>query len=155
MTKHLFFHRLGILGIGILLLVSCTPAAPTAVSQPTLEVVNTPTNAPIASPTPIPEIIVGVVEVDTLNVREGPGTSYPIITSLTKGEKFYILGDVTNNTDNKWLLINPSEGTTGWVTGDQSYITIQKEIVDLSTYLIWQKNVENAKSVLVTSTASP
>ena len=155
MTRHLFSYRLAILLMGILFPVSCAPASPTAVAQPTLVIANTPTNAPLASPTPIPEIIVGVVEVDILNVREGPGTSYPIITSLNRGEKFYILGDVTNNTNNKWLLINPSQGSFGWVTGDQSYVTIQREIVDLSAYLIWQKNVEDAKSVLVVSTASP
>lgn len=155
MAKQIFSCRFGIIMIGVLILVSCAPASPSAVAQPTLAVVDTPTTAQIAAPTPIPEIIVGVVEVDTLNIREGPGTSYPIIKSLTKGEKFYILGDVTNNTNNKWLLINPSEGSFGWVTGDQSYVTIQKEIVDLSTYLIWQKNVEDAKAALVTATASP
>jgi len=155
MTKHLISRRLAIIGTGILFLVSCAPAGPTAVAQPTLAAVDTPASAPIASPTPVPEIIVGVVEVDTLNVREGPGTSYPIVRSLNKGEKFYILGDVTNNTNNKWLLINPSEGSFGWVSGDQSHVTIQKEIVDLGTFLIWQKNVEDAQALLVTSTASP
>lgn len=90
-----------------------------------------------------------------LNVREGPGTSYPIVSSLNKGEKFYIPGEVTNNTNNYWLLLNPSEGSFGWVIGDQSYVTIQQEIVDLATYVIWQKNVEDGKALLVISTASP
>jgi hypothetical protein len=73
---------------------------------------------------------------------------------LNKGEKIYILGDVMNNTNNKWLLINPSDGSFGWVIGDQSSVTIQREIVDLATYLIWQKNVADGKALLVISTAS-
>ena len=84
-----------------------------------------------------------------------PGTSYAIVVPLNKGEKIYILGDVMNNTNNKWLLINPSEGSFGWVIGDQSYVTIQREIVDLATDLIWQKNVEDGKALLVISTTSP
>ena len=95
-----------------------------------------------------------MVVVDTLNVREGPGTNYPIVSSLAKDEKFYVLGQVTNNTNNKWMLIDPSKGVFGWVIGDQSYVTVQLEIVDLATYLIWQKNVEDSKARLVISTAS-
>jgi len=83
---------------------------------------------------------VGVVEVDLLNIRERPGTNYPILNSLAKGEKFYILGEVVNSTSNTWLLISSSADSLGWVIGDQTYVTLQKETVDLSTYLIWQKN---------------
>ena len=154
MPKNFLFFKLVI--ICILFLVACTATAPATqkpVVEPTLTQV--PVNTQIPTSTPIPEIIVGVVEVDLLNIREGPGTSYPILNSLNKGEKFYILGEITNNTNNKWLLINPSEATFGWVIGDQTYVTIQKELVDLSTYLIWQRNVENAKSTLLAVTASP
>ena len=93
--------------------------------------------------------------VDTLNVRERPGTNYPIVSSLVKDQRFYILGEVTNTPNNKWMLIDPSKGVFSWVIGDQSYVTVQHEIVDLATYLIWQKNVEDSKARLVISTASP
>jgi len=99
--------------------------------------------------------VVGVVEVDLLNIREGPGTNYPILGSLAKGEKFYILGEVVNGTSNRWLLISSSSDSFGWVAGDQTYVTVQKEIVDLSTYLIWQKNLDTAKSVLIALTPTP
>jgi uncharacterized protein YgiM (DUF1202 family) len=95
------------------------------------------------------------VVVDLLNIREGPGTSYPILGSLDQDEKFYIPGEVVNSTNNRWLLISPSENSFGWVIGDQTYVTVQKEIVDLSTYLVWQKNVDAAKSVLIRLTATP
>jgi uncharacterized protein YgiM (DUF1202 family) len=155
MSKQFFPFRLEILFIMLALLVSCAPTATSEATQPALAPTDIPANPPGATATPIPEIVIGVVVVDTLNVREGPGTNYPIVSSLAKDEKFYILGDITNNTNNKWLLIDPSTGSFGWVTGDQSFVTIQHEIVDLATYLIWQKNVEDSKALLVISTASP
>ena len=155
MSKQFSPLKLDIVLSMLLLIVSCAPAATSEATQPSLAPTNVPSNIQNPTATPIPEIIVGTVEVDILNLREGPGTNYPIVSSLNKGEKFYVLGDITNNTNNKWLLIDPSEGVFGWVIGDQSYVTIQPEIVDLATYLIWQKNVEDSKARLVISTASP
>jgi uncharacterized protein YgiM (DUF1202 family) len=153
-----FFLPFGILFIGILFLVSCAPIATTVGTTPTPAPTNTAPAVQIeqnSTATPIPEVTVGVVEVDLLNIREGPGTNYPILGSLAKGEKFYILNEVVNSTNNKWLLISPSEDSFGWVIGDQTYVTIQKEIVDLSTYLIWQKNIDTAKSLLSALTPTP
>jgi uncharacterized protein YgiM (DUF1202 family) len=155
MLKHFFPLRFEIILILLLLLTGCASAATSEAAPPTLAPTNIPANLQNPTSTPVPEVVVGVVVVDTLNVREGPGTSYPIVRSLNVGEKFYILGEVTNNTSNKWLLINPSEGAFGWVIGDQSYVTIQREIVDLASYLIWQKNVEDGRALLVISTPSP
>lgn len=155
MLKQIFPLKLEIILIILVFLVGCAPAATSEVTQPTSAPTNISANLQNPTSTPIPEIVVGVVVVDILNVREGPGTSYPILSSLAKGDKFYILGDVTNNTNNKWLLIDPSEGPFGWVIGDQSYVRVQQEIVDLATYLIWQKNVEDSKELLFISTPSP
>jgi uncharacterized protein YgiM (DUF1202 family) len=157
MTKHLFFPRFRILYIGILLLVSCAPVATTVGTTPTAQPAGTPTapTVQIATETPIPEVEVGVVEVDLLNIREGPGTNYPILGSLAKGEKFYVLSEVVNNTNNKWLLISPTTDSFGWVIGDQTYVTVQKEIVDLSSFLIWQKNIDAAKLILAALTPIP
>jgi hypothetical protein len=155
MARLFFLPRLGISFIGLLFLVSCAPVATSVGTTPTLPPTQTPPAVQISTATPIPEVMVGVVEVDLLNIREGPGTSYPILGSINKGEKFYILGDVVNSTNNRWLLISPSENAFGWVIGDQSYVTVQKEIVELSTYLIWQKNVDTAKSILIALTPTP
>jgi uncharacterized protein YgiM (DUF1202 family) len=155
MTKQIFLPGLGIFFIGILFLVSCAPAATTVGTTPTLPPTNTAPSVQESTATPIPEVAIGVVVVDLLNIREGPGTNYPIVGSLRKDEKFYILGEVVNNTNNKWLLIAPSENSFGWVIGDQTYVTEQKEVVDLSTYLIWQKNVEIAKAILIALTPTP
>ena len=158
MARDYLLSRLGILFIGILLLVSCAPVATSFGTTPTRPPTDTAAPAVTAessTETPIPEVVVGVVEVDLLNIREGPGTNYPILTSLTKGEKFYILGEVVNSTNNKWLLVSPSNDSLGWVAGDQTYVTVQKETVDLSTYLIWQKNMDAARSVLIALTPTP
>jgi uncharacterized protein YgiM (DUF1202 family) len=155
MTKPFFLPRFGILLVAILFLVSCAPVATTVGTTPTLPPTNTPPATQVSTETPIPEVTVGVVEVDLLNIREGPGTNYPILGSLAKGEKFYILNEIVNSTNNKWLLISPTPDSFGWVIGDQSYVTVQKEIVDLSTYLIWQKNIETARSLLLALTPTP
>lgn len=136
-------------------LSNCAPVATTVGTTPTRPPTDTPEAVPLSTATPIPAIAVGVVNVDLLNIREGPGTNYPILTSLPKDEKFYILADILNSTNNHWLLISPSANTFGWVIGDQTYVTIQNETVDLSTYLIWQKNMETAKSILLALTPTP
>ena len=156
MSKLFFLRKLGILFIGILFLVSCAPIAASGGTTPTLPPTNAAPSGQLPTSTPIPEVMVGVVEVDLLNMREGPGTSYPILASLNKGEKFYILGEVVNSTNNKWLIISSSSNSAlGWVIGDQTYVTVQKEMVDLSTYLEWQKNMDTAKSVLIALTPTP
>jgi len=155
MAKHFLLLGLGTLFIGLLFLVSCAPVPTTVGTTPTPPSTNTPPAVQISTATSIPEVMVGVVEVDLLNIREGPGTSYPILGSINKGEKFYILGDIVNSTNNRWLLISPSENSFGWVIGEQTYVTVQKEIVELSTYLIWQKNIDAAKSILIALTPTP
>ena len=160
MTKRLFLPRLGFLFLGILFLVGCAPVATTVGTTPTpaptpTQTALAPAIVQVSSATPIPEVEVGVVEVDLLNIREGPGTNFPIVASLARGEKFYILGEVVNSEGNRWFLVSAYTDTFGWVTGDQSYVSVQKEIVDLSTYLIWQNNIETAKSILSALTPTP
>ena len=158
MARQFFLSTFGTVFLATFFLVSCASAATSIGATPTLPPTNTvvpSANSSNATATPIPEVVVGVVEVDLLNIREGPGTNYPILNSLAKEEKFYVLGEVVNSTGNKWLLIRSSPDSFGWVIGDQTYVMVQKETVDLSTYLIWQKNIESAKSVLSALTPTP
>jgi uncharacterized protein YgiM (DUF1202 family) len=150
MSKHLLF-------VVVFFLAGCANISPMTDTEPppTDISISTSTQTPVSTSAPRSEVTVGVVQVDVLNIREGPGTSYPTVGSLNKGEKFYILGDVTNSTNNKWLLIGSSSKTLGWVIGDQSHVTLQTELVDFNTYLAWQKNVDSAKSVLLQLTATP
>ncbi len=50
------------------------------------------------------------IAADSVNVREGPGLSYPLITQLKKGDKYAIVKE-----SNDWTQIKLSNGQTGWV----------------------------------------
>lgn len=132
--------------IFVLFLASCAPKNSSAVPQPTSVKTSLVTQTSTAIPNP--EIEVGVVVVNVLNVRQGPGTSFPAVGSLNQGEKFYVLGETTNSTNDKWLLISLSDNSFGWIVGQQSYVTVQKQAVDPDTYSTWQKNVAAAQSLI-------
>ena len=53
------------------------------------------------------------VTADSLNVRKGAGTSYSIITKLSKGT----VVDVIESASNGWKKIKTSGKTVGWVSG--------------------------------------
>ena len=57
------------------------------------------------------------VTATSLNVRSGAGTSYSVITKLSKGT----VVDVIESASNGWKKIKTSNGTTGWASGD--YLT--------------------------------
>ena len=57
------------------------------------------------------------VNTDSLNMRKGAGTSYSIITKLSRGT----VVDVLESASNGWKKVKTSNGTTGWVSG--SYLT--------------------------------
>ena len=139
MPKHFLF-------VFVLFLASCAPKSTSAAPQPTP--VNTSLDIQTSTAIPNPEIEVGVVVVNVLNVRQGPGTSFPSVGSLNQGEKFYVLGETTNSTNDKWLLISLSDNSFGWIVGQQSYVTVQKQAVDPDTYSTWQKNVAAAQSLI-------
>ena len=53
------------------------------------------------------------VTATSLNVRSGAGTSYSVITKLSKGT----VVDVLESASNGWKKIKTSGGTTGWASG--------------------------------------
>lgn len=53
------------------------------------------------------------VTATSLNVRSGTGTSYSVITKLSKGT----VVDVLESASNGWKKIKTSNGTIGWVSG--------------------------------------
>ena len=57
------------------------------------------------------------VNTDSLNMRKGAGTSYSVITKLSKGT----VVDVLESASNGWKKIKTSGGTTGWASG--GYLT--------------------------------
>ena len=65
--------------------------------------------------------ISGVMAGDFLNMRQGPGISYPVIQRLQNGvDGVTLIGNPTGSGKTKWQKIN-SRGVVGWVNAD--YLT--------------------------------
>lgn len=58
---------------------------------------------------------VAVVDIASLNVRNGPGTEYAFQTSISEGEQLEIIGQAYNCA---WLRIKTSKGIEGWVSSE-------------------------------------
>ncbi|MFZ1465469.1 MAG: SH3 domain-containing protein [Anaerolineae bacterium] len=85
--------------------VTPTPVPPTATPVPPTDtptpVPPTPTPVPpTATPTPVPPQ--AVIGAKGLNLRDGPGTTYPILAAAKGGEKFEIVGKTA---DDAWWQI--------------------------------------------------
>lgn len=77
------------------------PATPTATPLPT--------DTPSPSPTPAPA---ASVTGDSINVRSGPGTIYPVVGKAAKGESLPV---IARNQDGSWLEVELKDGKRGWV----------------------------------------
>lgn len=102
---------------------TATPVVPTNTPLP---LPPTPTVPPL---TPTPTETVTVVEADAtvtmlvgLNVRQGPGTNYPVIGRLPEGATARITG---RDPFSAWWQIEyaSSQGDRGWVSGGSQYST--------------------------------
>ncbi|MEZ4766810.1 MAG: SH3 domain-containing protein [Caldilineales bacterium] len=96
-------------------------ATPTATSTPTATATATSTSTPTATPTPSPTSTAtptptrgGLVDNVRLNVRSGPGLSFPVILTVPPDYPFTILSE---SADGGWLNVCCVEdGSTGWVS---------------------------------------
>ncbi len=109
-----------------------SPATATWTSSPEPTETTFPTITP-APPTPTllpPQTVPGVVSALRLNLRQGPGTTFPVLLSLAEGDLLIVYGKAQGE---EWILvaIPPEEEDeepqiTGWVLA---------ALVDLSTPL--------------------
>ena len=76
----------------------------------------------------------GVIVTDSLNVRSGPGTSYSILTKVTRWEKVTILEQQSG-----WFKIKTASGVVGWASS--SYI----DVIDSSS----ESNVSDKVNAVV------
>jgi uncharacterized protein YraI len=88
----------------------------------------TPTVAPTSATTqptalPAPD---AVVNNSDLNLRRGPSTQYGIIKSYQLGETVKIKG---KDTKGKWLVVQMSDGNTGWISA--AHLTINISLSDV------------------------
>lgn len=71
-----------------------------------------------------------IVTSDTLNVRSGPGTNYPIAGSLKKGDGVEIVG---RSKDSKWAKLSYSDMKEAWASAQYLEISINFPRVAVAT----------------------
>ena len=87
-------------------------AAHTSVPSPTPKTAASPTPLPTQTLPPTPSAkLVGVVNGDVVNVREGPSTAYPILGQVRAGDDVEILGK--NEEGSWWQICCLGDGATG------------------------------------------
>jgi len=102
-----------------------TPVPPGPTPVPNITVVTAtplPNITVVATATPLPNVTIvaaapssnmAVVIAPALNVRSGPSTLYPVITTVPAGTVLTVLG---RNDINTWIAVQLPDGTQGWVT---------------------------------------
>lgn len=70
-------------------------------------------------PTIVTETFVVITGTERLNVRQGPGTSFQIVTSVLPGERFLVL---SQSDDGAWIEIQLPDQRTGWVSASRTQI---------------------------------
>lgn len=93
---------------------------PTSTPEPTLTLIPTlpPTQLPTSTLTPTitPTLIpIGVVSVESVNFREGPGNVYPIAFAVKLDTEVTILGQ---SEDGLWFYTEIENGQQGWVLAE-------------------------------------
>jgi len=95
----------------------------TATPPPTITVVATATPLPNVAVVPATAPTTAIVLAPALNVRSGPSTLYPVLTTVPAGTILTVLG---RNDVNTWIAVQLADGTQGWVTRtltDYNYIS--------------------------------
>ncbi|MGH2536289.1 MAG: SH3 domain-containing protein [Candidatus Promineifilaceae bacterium] len=95
-------------------------ASPTPTAEPTAEA--SPTPEPTAEATAEPEVApatdpgeADLIANTDVNVREGPGLGYAILTLLRAGQTADLIG---RNEAASWLQVELNDGSQGWLFGD-------------------------------------
>jgi uncharacterized protein YgiM (DUF1202 family) len=86
---------------------TATPEPPTATPAP-----EPPTPTPTATPEPKPEVVVSNPRV---NVRSGPGASFPVLGQALQGQRLEIIG---RDEDGQWWQICCFQGQSGWLADE-------------------------------------
>ncbi len=120
---------------------------PTSTNTATPTITPTSTNTP--TPTPRPPSI--EVLANTLNVRRGPGRSYPVVREVEKGTIIIVQSRNLDFDKDPWFLIkiNPN-GEEEWITGDTRYVRWYN-VANLSyrrgpatpTPVVWASNIRD------------
>ncbi|MEZ4659281.1 MAG: SH3 domain-containing protein [Caldilineaceae bacterium] len=101
-------------------LVTPNPAmvAATPTTAPAEPVATEPAAAESTITTPRAEVLA-----PTLNMRGGPGTNYPIVSTTQAGEQFEVIGQVDAC---RWLLVRANDGEA-WISGGAQFTRLDGE----------------------------
>lgn len=69
-----------------------------------------------------------IVEVDSLNIRSGPGTSYNRVGVARQGDALIVNGQLDGC---DWLQITTVDGVEGWTSGKEQYVTLDARCADI------------------------
>jgi uncharacterized protein YraI len=70
---------------------------------------------------------VATVTTDLLNVRSGPSTAFPVLTTIPNGTQMTVLG---RNAANTWLNVRLADATEGWVTRSLTdYVLVSPNVI--------------------------
>ncbi|MEW5961405.1 MAG: FHA domain-containing protein, partial [Chloroflexota bacterium] len=91
------------------------PATPTFTPIPT----PTPTSIPL---TPTPAAALFTAGIPALNVRQGPGTQFPVSGQLVQGEQVEIVGQAEVGQGRWWQIrLDAAAGGSGWVSANPAF----------------------------------
>ena len=102
------------------------PTEPPATATPAESSMADPSATPTELPTATPDLGPQVSTDSTINVRGGPGTAYPVVSSLQSGENASI---VAKNPAGDWWQIQLTGGKLGWVYN--SVVTVEGDTGDV------------------------
>jgi hypothetical protein len=91
----------------------------TPVSTPTAVVLPTATPPPLPTPNVTNLVSPQVQVVTAVNLRSGPGTLYPTVSSASIGDVLSVVGA---NQEGDWLQVTNDEGLTCWVSANSKYV---------------------------------
>lgn len=95
-----------------------TGAAPSATPQPPQPA----TAAPAQNDTPTPAVqTMAVVQVELLNVRGAPSADGEVVTQISQGERYTVIG---RTQDNQWIQLVDNGRDLGWVAAE--FVTLEQ-----------------------------
>lgn len=115
---------------------------PTATPRPT----RTPTPLPTATPTPPPPPQASI-QVEALNVREGPGTVYTVLTQAAAGETLLVTGRAAGL---PWIKVQLADARDAWISAKPEHIQLNVDPASLPIAFFRPSSMEIHRGANVT-----
>ncbi|MBI5960740.1 MAG: protein kinase [Chloroflexi bacterium] len=126
-----------------------TKAPGVVVQEPTV----TPTETLIPPPTDTPAPVTPAVEVRrSIPARSGPGTQYPVVTTLDAGQMLDIVG---MSDDGAWYQVMLPGGTFGWVTVSTTMVNTSGNLDSVPVVVIATDTPVPTATATATATDTP